>query len=145
MTLPSVKPFAAVLAEIEPPPQTNSFERGLSQFAGAAIANASPASTRANALANALAWTESFETADEADSNAPPPPMATATMLETIISELGPIERLQPSQLRELRRRFLWKYHPDRQSELSREAAGRRVATANMLIDAALSAHRQRG
>ncbi len=138
MAQSSAKHFSEFLAElVDSSPRSDFFEGRRNAFGCVVFENASPSNDRVQALDSALAWTEACMTVDGVASNTPMGPA-----LETILAELGPLERLMPSQLRDLRRRFLWKYHPDRHPEAAREAAGRRVATANMLIDAALSAYR---
>ena len=83
----------------------------------------------------ALAW---LEEQDEAVAD-PAPQRETAATAEAIYEELGLTENLSRRELNRLRRRFMWRNHPDRCGEAQRETATRRVAIANMLIDRAES------
>jgi hypothetical protein len=91
----------------------------------------------------AAAWTP------EADPPAPPPeppppPPRPSARAQDIAAELG-LDRLKTAaELAHARRRFMWNNHPDRRGDLDRDLANRRVALANMLLDRALAALRQR-
>jgi hypothetical protein len=92
----------------------------------------------------AAAWTP------EADPPAPAPappvdetPKPSARP-EAVAEELG-LEGLKTAtDIAQARRRFMWDNHPDRRKDLDRDLANRRVAIANMLLDRALAALRQR-
>jgi hypothetical protein len=56
---------------------------------------------------------------------------------EAILDELGLHEDLTFDELNQVRRLFMWRNHPDRQSQPLRDNATRRVAIANMLVDRA--------
>jgi hypothetical protein len=57
---------------------------------------------------------------------------------EAIAEELGLIRPLATAELRQLRRDFAKRNHPDRCAPAQRLRAARRMSIANMLIDAAL-------
>jgi hypothetical protein len=56
---------------------------------------------------------------------------------EAILDELGLHDDLTADELNQVRRLFMWRNHPDRQSQTQRDSATRRVAIANMLLDRA--------
>ena len=58
--------------------------------------------------------------------------------IEAIRRELQLATISTRAELQRARRRFMWANHPDRRTDLPRDLATRRVATANMLIDRAL-------
>lgn len=84
--------------------------------------------------AAALAWLEELE---EPAALAAAPQRPKDDSLDAIREELGLTGGLTREKLRQLRRLFMWRHHPDRQSEAERESATRRAAIANMLIDQA--------
>ena len=75
------------------------------------------------------------------DFVSPPLPLPSDDV-EAVATELALPGVDDPKSLRNLRRRFMWANHPDRRLDLPRDLANRRVAIANMLIDAALKAKR---
>jgi hypothetical protein len=83
---------------------------------------------------HAAAWAPDSE-ADEA-STLPAP----SDDVEAIASELDLANASTREEILRARRRFMWKYHPDRHPEISADSAGRRVALANTLVDLALAA-----
>lgn len=66
------------------------------------------------------------------------PPRATKSENEVIAEELGLMRPLATDELRQLRRDFAKRNHPDRCAPAQRPRAARRMSIANMLIDAAL-------
>jgi hypothetical protein len=66
------------------------------------------------------------------------PPRPTKTENEVIAEELGLMRPLATDELRQLRRDFAKRNHPDRCAPAQRPRAARRMSIANMLIDAAL-------
>ena len=83
---------------------------------------------------HASAWAPAPEAAEPQETAAP------RQGIEGIARELGLTQSSTPDQIHRARRRFMWKYHPDRRPEMSNEWANQRVAVANMLIDRALEA-----
>jgi hypothetical protein len=93
----------------------------------------------------AAAWTpEADPPAPPPAPAPPPPPPRPSARAQDIAAELG-LDRLKTAaELAYARRRFMWNNHPDRRGDLDRDLANRRVALANMLLDRALAALRQR-
>jgi hypothetical protein len=92
----------------------------------------------------AAAYAETQAERQSREEVAPPaPPRAPATEPprsenEMIAAELGLTRTLAPAELRQLRRDFAMRNHPDRCAPAQRRRAARRMTIANMLIDAAL-------
>lgn len=87
----------------------------------------------------AAAWAPDSE-ADEAPASPAP-----GDDVEAIAKELDLANASTRGEIHRARRRFMWKYHPDRRPDISADSAGRRVAVANMLVDRALEALSNRG
>lgn len=66
-------------------------------------------------------------------------PTLPSASVEAVADELKLDGARSASDLRRLRREFMWRNHPDRRPEIPRDLANARVAVANMLIDRALS------
>jgi hypothetical protein len=132
---------------------TVTFERLLSalQQSGASVA-----STAKDPIANPLAsaalpirdagrdpgladlWERAAAWAPDPEAAEPPKPPPPSDEVEAIARELDLDSASTRGQILLARRRFMWKYHPDRRPDLSAESASRRVAVANMLVDRAL-------
>ena len=82
-------------------------------------------------------WDRAAAWAPEPDPGEPPKPPPSHEV-DAIARELGLDSASTRTQILRARRRFMWKYHPDRRPDMSAEAASRRVAVANMLVDRAL-------
>ena len=82
-------------------------------------------------------WDRAAAWAPEPDPGEPPKPPPSHEV-EAIARELDLDSASTRTQILRARRRFMWKYHPDRRPDMSAEAASRRVAVANMLVDRAL-------
>jgi hypothetical protein len=105
-------------------------------FAGAALPIGDEAADPgvADLWDRAAAWAPDSE-GDEAPKFADP-----SDDVEAISKELGLTNASTREEILGARRRFMWKYHPDRRPEISGNSAGRRVAVANTLVDVALAA-----
>jgi len=83
---------------------------------------------------HAAAWAPDSEGDEALRSPAP------SDDVEAIARELGLTDASTREEILRARRRFMWKYHPDRRTDMSGDSAGRRVAVANTLVDVALAA-----
>jgi hypothetical protein len=84
-------------------------------------------------------WMDEADWLDEMDETAiVPTEFRTDDVDEAIAQELGLSVALTEDDLHRVRRRFMWRHHPDRNLDIPRNDADRRVAIANMLIDQAL-------
>jgi len=83
---------------------------------------------------HAAAWAPDSEVEEAAKSPAP------SDDVEAIAKELDLDNASTRDEILRARRRFMWKYHPDRRPDLTGDSAGRRVAVANTLVDVALAA-----
>jgi hypothetical protein len=75
----------------------------------------------------------------------PPPPPPPSDQIDDIAAELDFYALRTSQDLARARRKFMWANHPDRRPDIDRDLANRRVALANMLLDAALRALRLQG
>jgi hypothetical protein len=115
---------------------------GFSAFAPPLPAEPPPPTGRHSLWEFAAAWTP--EADPPAPPPEPPPPPRPSARAQDIAAELG-LDRLKTAaEVAHARRRFMWDNHPDRRGDLDRDLANRRVALANMLLDRALAALRQR-
>jgi hypothetical protein len=89
-------------------------------------------------------WDHAFAWAlDRAPDASPPPPLdlevpPPSDDPEAIAAELDLASISTSDEFHRVRRRFMWRNHPDRRPEIPAALANRRVALANMLIDRAL-------
>ena len=90
-------------------------------------------------------WDHAFAWALDRAPDAPPePPPANLEVPspsddpEAIAAELGLANFSTRDELHRARRRFMWRNHPDRSSDIPAALANRRAAIANRLVDRAL-------
>jgi hypothetical protein len=131
------KSFGQILETLGAPRRDEAPERA---FANPLASAAAPIAAEAaigegveNLWDHAFAWTT--DPAPDAPPASPPP----SDDQDQISRELGLTSAATPDQLHRARRRFMWRNHPDRRSDIPADLANRRVAIANMLIDRALA------
>jgi hypothetical protein len=88
-------------------------------------------------------WDHAFAWALDRAPDASPPPLdlevpPPSDDPEAIAAELDLASISTSDEFHRVRRRFMWRNHPDRRPEIPAALANRRVALANMLIDRAL-------
>jgi hypothetical protein len=82
-------------------------------------------------------WPSVLDSFDDDEPIGPEAELPSSDDPEAIARELGLDRALSEGDLDKVRRRFMWRHHPDRCEEAQRPRADRRVAVANMLIDRA--------
>jgi hypothetical protein len=105
-------------------------------LAGAAL----PIGDEAAAPGVADLWDHAAAWAPDSQGDEAPGSPAPSDDVEAIARELDLANASTREEILRARRRFMWKYHPDRRPDLSPESAGRCVAVANTLVDVALAA-----